>query len=220
MTPTTTDRPSTRPMWLTVALVAVLVAALGAGGCAPPNAIEIQTTAEFNKALENKKPVLMMFWKFGCASCMLLEGGFEKLATEYKGRIYAGRVMIMNLMFISPFPELQQKYEIGFVPVVILFQDGQEKQRWTVDYSMEKYEKALTALVGPPDRPGATTQPATQPTSQPESQPAETGNEPDELTALLQAATRAAASQPASQPATQPASQPATQPATQPAKAK
>lgn len=177
----------------------LLLTAAGCGG----NAVEIQTTAEFEKALQSDKPVLMMFWKFGCASCMLLEPGFEQLATEYKGRIFAGRVMIMNLIFLSPFPELQKKYEIGFVPVVILFQDGQEKQRWTVDYSMEKYEKALTALVGPPDKPGAASQPASRPASGP-------ADGPDEADAMIEAALKAAQA-----PATQPA--PSTQPATAPA---
>ena len=182
------------PLLLAVAML------LTAAGCSN-NAVEINTPAEFDKVLaETKQPVLILFWKFGCASCMFLEPGFEQLATEYKGRIFAGRVMIMNLMFLSPFPEVKAKYEIGFVPVVILFQDGQEKKRWTIEYSLAKYEKALTELVGPPDgKPGAATQPASQPA------------EPNEGDAMIEAALKAgdAAQAPSTQPATAPATQPA-----------
>ena len=198
MTPTTTDRPFAGAIHYALPLLLAFVFLLTAAGCAG-NAVELNTTAEFEKALQTDKPVIILFWKFGCASCMLLEPGFEKLATEYKGRIFAGRIMIMNLMFISPFPELQRKYEIGFVPVVILFQDGQEKQRWTIDYSMEKYEKALTALVGPPDKPRASSHPASHPASQPAG--------PDEADALIEAALKAsdAPQAPSTQPATAPA---------------
>ena len=199
MTPTTTDRPFAGTIHYALPLLLAIVFLLTAAGCAG-NAVEINTTAEFEKDLQTDKPVIILFWKFGCASCMLLEPGFEKLATEYKGRVFAGRIMIMNLMFISPFPQLQRKYEIGFVPVVILFQDGQEKKRWTIEYSLAKYEKALTELVGPPDgKPGAATQPASRPASQPA--------EPDEGDAMIEAALKAgdAAQAPSTQPATQPA---------------
>ncbi|MCY2924813.1 MAG: thioredoxin domain-containing protein [Planctomycetota bacterium] len=189
MTTMTADRNLIRTLRpsLPVLLAGLLLAA--AAGC-NNNAVELNTTAEFDKALQiTDKPVIVLFWKFGCASCMMLEPGFEKLATEYKGRIFAGRVMIMNLMFISPFPELQRKYEIGFVPVVILFENGQEKQ-------LEKYHKALTALVGPPDKPGAESQSASRPASQPAG--------PDEADALIEAALKAADAA-STQPATAPA---------------
>ncbi|MEI7836934.1 MAG: thioredoxin domain-containing protein [Planctomycetota bacterium] len=201
MTSTTIARPFAAAAHWGLPLLLAVAMLLTAAGCSN-NAVEINTPAEFDKVLaETKQPVLILFWKFGCASCMFLEPGFEKLATEYKGRIFAGRVMIMNLMFLSPFPEVKAKYEIGFVPVVILFQDGQEKQRWTVDYSMEKYEKALTALVGPPDKPGPASQPASRPASQP--------GEPDYM---AEAEAALAEAVPETQPA--PSTQPTTQPAT------
>ncbi|MCY2928929.1 MAG: thioredoxin family protein [Planctomycetota bacterium] len=199
MTLTTHGRPVAAALQSSLPLLLAVVLLLAAAGC-NNNAVELNTTAEFEKALQSDKPVIILFWKFGCASCMFLEPGFEQLATEYKGRVFAGRIMIMNLMFISPFPELQRKYEIGFVPVVILFQDGQEKKRWTIEYSLAKYEKALTELVGPPDgKPGAATQPASRPASQPA--------EPDEGDAMIEAALKAgdAAQAPSTQPATQPA---------------
>ncbi len=201
MTSVTTAHPFAAAAHWGLPLLLAAAMLLTAAGCSN-NAVEINTPAEFDKVLaETKQPVLILFWKFGCASCMFLEPGFEQLATEYKGRIFAGRVMIMNLMFLSPFPEVKAKYEIGFVPVVILFQDGQEKQRWTVDYSMEKYEKALTALVGPPDKPGAASQPASRPASQP--------GEPDYM---AEAEAALAEAVPETQPA--PSTQPTTQPAT------
>jgi len=111
------------------------------------------------------KPLLVDFWKFGCASCMSLEPVMDKLAQEYDGRVTVARFFMDHLWFEPTDWEVFKRYGFGFFPTVILFVNGQEQHRWVWDLEMKNYHEVLQPLVGPP-----TTQPATQPATRPSSE--------------------------------------------------
>ena len=127
----------------------VLAAAMTVGGCSS-RAVELDTAADFERTVQSDRPVLVMFWKWGCAACYSLDPCIDNLAAEYAGRATVAKLMILNLVFVSPVPEIQSRYEIYLVPTVILFVNGQEKERWTMNYNQASYKRALNAVVGPP----------------------------------------------------------------------
>lgn len=127
----------------------VLAAAMTVGGCGS-RAIELDTAADFERTIQSDRPVLVMFWKWGCAACYSLDPCIDNLAAEYAGRATVAKLMVLNLVFVSPVPEVQSRYEIYLVPTVILFVKGQEKERWTIHYNQASYERALNGVL---DRP-------------------------------------------------------------------
>lgn len=142
------------PRALSLPVVATIALAFLVGGCAEQKALTVGSEPEFNRTVDDShQPVLMMFYKEGCASCAVLEPGIDTLAQEYQGRAVVAKIMIMNLVFLSPAPAVKEKYDIGLVPVVILFLNGQERQRWTIDYNLDHYRKALNEVLGPAASP-------------------------------------------------------------------
>ncbi len=131
--------------------LAVALALLG-GGCATTHEFTVleepAEVAKFVKASD--QPVLLMFSKQGCPTCLILEPTMDTLATEYKGRAAVGKYTIYTFYFARTSSELIDKYDIGLVPTVILLVNGQEKNRWTAAYNIDTYRKALDQYVAPP----------------------------------------------------------------------
>ena len=134
----------------TVATACALLV-LAAGGCAGgPKAVSLKDAAEFKSLVTGAdKPVLVMFYKGGCASCIALEPTIDQLASEYEGRAVVAKYMILTFTFGVTSPELKEKYGVVFVPHVALLVNGQEKQHWIMEYSIDGYRKALNEAVGP-----------------------------------------------------------------------
>lgn len=136
----------------TMSVCVLAVFGLAAGGCGG-KAIVMQDAAQFNSTVQNSdQPVLMMFFKQGCASCAALEPTIDQLAREYEGRAVVGKIMVMTVAFFPPTQEVGQikdRYDVVFVPVVILFNKGQQVKRFDQDYSISDYRAALDAIVAP-----------------------------------------------------------------------
>ena len=47
---------------------------------------------------------------------------------------------------------MKERYGIVFVPHVVLFVNGREKQHWITEYSKTVYENALNEVLRPPAR--------------------------------------------------------------------
>jgi thioredoxin 1 len=134
----------------TLAACAVLAcAAMGCGGGS--NVLHINTTvADFDQVVQKAdKPVLVDFWKEGCASCGMLDPTIAQLADEYRGRAVVASFIAHHFAFDEPCHEINHRYDIGFVPTVILFVKGEEKHRWVMDYSIDAYRKELDKVVAP-----------------------------------------------------------------------
>jgi thioredoxin 1 len=96
---------------------------------------------------ETAKPVLVMFFKGGCASCAALEPAMDDLANEYKDRAVIAKFMILTFTFDVTSRELKDRYGVTFVPHVTLLVNGQEKGHWIMEYNKTVYENALNEAI-------------------------------------------------------------------------
>ena len=111
-----------------------------------------QDQAEFNSVVQTPdKPVLMMFFKGGCASCAALEPTMDTLAGEYEGRAVVAKIMIVQMDFMPAQPEIMKQYYMHIVPAAILFNHGQEVKRWYVNYNINDYRKGLDEAIQSPN---------------------------------------------------------------------
>lgn len=134
---------------MNVRVAACTLLAMLAGGCATEKAVVYDGLAEVEKVIaDSKKPVLLMFFKGGCASCAALEPTFDQLANEYKDRAVVAKFMILTFVFGVTSPELKDRYGVVFVPHVILTVNGQERQHWIMDYNIDDYRKGLDEALG------------------------------------------------------------------------
>ena len=140
---------------------AVLIAF--AGGCATGEELPlIKNEAEFQRlVLESKQPVIVEFSKDQCPTCVIAESELIKVSKEYAGRVKFYKFMLLD-RFLQPYsPLIRDTYNLQWVPSIVLFANGEEKQRWVWDYTGmgmglnvgDRYRKALTELVGPPAKP-------------------------------------------------------------------
>ncbi|MCX5685352.1 MAG: hypothetical protein NT049_16975 [Planctomycetota bacterium] len=76
----------------------------------------------------------------------------DDLAREYWGRIKVVRFMAMSRYFDVPSPAIRDKYDLTYIPTVILFDKGVEVDRWRLvvmedvyRYDLNKFLKARAA---------------------------------------------------------------------------
>ena len=91
--------------------------------------------------LKSKMPVLVDFWAEWCGPCRALAPIVEAVAKQYAG---AARVVKLN---VDDSPAVAQRYGIQGIPTLILFQDGEEKDRIIGAVSIETIARALDASV-------------------------------------------------------------------------
>ncbi len=138
------------------AVAAFAALAVLAGGCAGGKVTRIADEAAFQKiVLGADQPVLVDFYKGGCATCIPLDGVMDQLVEDYKGRAVVAKFETMTGFFGIPSRQIKEKYDIVFFPTAILFVNGQEKKRWIIRYDINRYRKELDQHV-----PASTTQTA------------------------------------------------------------
>ena len=135
---------------MSMRVIAGIGLAVLAGGCAGGKVTRIADEAAFQKiVLDANQPVLVDFYKGGCATCIPLDGVMDQLVDEYKGRAVIAKFQTMTLFFGIPSRELKEKHDIVFFPTAILFINGQEKKRWIIRYGISGYRKELDQHVPP-----------------------------------------------------------------------
>jgi thioredoxin 1 len=138
------------------AMAACAALAVLAGGCAGGRVTRIADEAAFQQIVINAdQPVLVDFYKGGCATCIPLDGVMDQLVEDYKGRAVIAKFETMTGFFGIPSRPIKERYDIVFFPTAILFVNGQEKKRWIIRYGINGYRKELDQVVSP-----ATTQTA------------------------------------------------------------
>ena len=127
-----------------LAIISIPLAAvvLLTAGCSSHSTL-IKNQDEFNRLLVSQQPVLVEFYKAGCPACATLEPGLDKLAKEYAGRVVFARFER------SPSKDIRDTYHIHRFPTVILFVNGQERNRWVYHLNLDDYRKALDGVAVP-----------------------------------------------------------------------
>jgi thioredoxin 1 len=133
-----------------IGLIACAIVVLAAGGCGPSKFKALTTQAEFEEqVLKADKPVLVDFFKGGCASCMFLDPCMDQLSEEYKDRVTFFKFEGMRFWLEIPCIEVIKRYRIGLYPTVLLFVNGKEKKRWAINYSGDAYRMVLDEVLAP-----------------------------------------------------------------------
>ena len=157
-----TNAPSKHRLTALAAMAFGAMLACLAGGCSNEKLTTVQNESEFMQlVLESKQPVMVEFSKDSCPTCDVVEPELVKVSKEYAGRIKCYKFMLLDRFFQPYSVTIRENYNLQWVPSVVLFVNGQEKQRWVWDYTGmgmglnvgDRYRHALTELVGPPASP-------------------------------------------------------------------
>lgn len=79
-------------------------------------------TESFDAAIKSGV-VLVDFWASWCGPCKMMAPNVEQIATEYQGKAIVGKVNV------DEYPELCERYGIMSIPTILVFKDGELKER-------------------------------------------------------------------------------------------
>jgi thioredoxin 1 len=86
--------------------------------------LPVATESNFDEeVMKAQELVLVDFWAPWCGPCLALAPAVEKMAGEYQGRL---KVVKTN---VDEYPNLAARFSIFSIPTLLLFRDGQEKDR-------------------------------------------------------------------------------------------
>ena len=75
------------------------------------------------EVLKSELPVLVDFWAEWCAPCKMIAPAVEELAKSYDGKMKFAKLDVDNNNKIA------LQYGVMSIPTLIIFKDGQEKER-------------------------------------------------------------------------------------------
>jgi thioredoxin 1 len=140
---------ATGPRAAGASLLACAILALLAAGCESRNLRPILNEADFQRqVLRADRPVVVDFYKGGgCPPCKMLLPILDQLADEYRGRVLFTSYEIISPFFQVTSEELKARYDIFYIPTVILFINGQEQKRWPLNFMIDDYRKVLDEVL-------------------------------------------------------------------------
>jgi thioredoxin 1 len=94
------------------------------------------------EVLRSSQPVLVDFWADWCMPCKALGPTIDELATEYAGKVKVGKVDT------DANQSLSAQFGISAIPTVILFQDGEIKERFVGLRTKKDFKASLDRIVG------------------------------------------------------------------------
>jgi len=92
--------------------------------------------------LQSNRPVLVDFWAQWCGPCRMLAPIVESLAKQY-----AGNAQVVKLN-VDDNPSAVQRYRIQAIPTLVLFQNGEEKDRMIGVTTKEAIARTIDVHLG------------------------------------------------------------------------
>jgi len=77
------------------------------------------------EVIKSNRLVLVDFWSLTCPPCLILGPIIEEIAKEFEDKAKIGKLNVMEN------PETTQKYQIVAIPTIIIFKNGEAKERET-----------------------------------------------------------------------------------------
>ncbi len=93
------------------------------------------------EVLSASEPVLVDVWAEWCMPCKALGPTIDELATEYAGKVKVGKVNTDNNQSLSA------RFGISAIPTVILFQNGQIRQKFVGLRSKKDFKMSLDQVL-------------------------------------------------------------------------
>jgi thioredoxin 1 len=106
------------------------------------NLREISDTDFETEVLQSAEPVLVDFWAPWCAPCRAIAPILEQLASENGGTL---KVVKVN---VDESPYVATNYQIGNIPTVMLFKDGQVFERFIGVQPKGRLQEAIDQAKG------------------------------------------------------------------------
>ena len=96
------------------------------------------TDANFEQEVLNSSgPVLVDVWAPWCAPCRAVGPAIDKVASHFRGQAKVGK---LNL---DENPGTPQEYQVGSIPTVLVFKDGEVVERLVGVHTESRYQQAI-----------------------------------------------------------------------------
>jgi len=93
------------------------------------------------EVLKSELPVLVDFWAEWCAPCKMIAPAVEELAKSYDGKMKFAKLDVDNNN------KTALQYGVMSIPTLIIFKDGQEKERIVGAVPKGQLEKKVVASI-------------------------------------------------------------------------
>jgi thiol-disulfide isomerase/thioredoxin len=100
----------------------------------------IEDDADLTGLLAASRPSAIIFYADWCPDCRRFKPSFSSLAKAY------GRNIQFLSVDVAKLPELEEKYVIGLIPTVLLFQEGKLTRTWEFVEAIDSYRQCFDQL--------------------------------------------------------------------------
>ncbi|MFH1855614.1 MAG: thioredoxin [Candidatus Omnitrophota bacterium] len=94
------------------------------------------------EVMKTDVPVLVDFWAEWCMPCKMIAPLLKEIAEEYRGKIKVCKVNVEEA------PVTSAEHNVMSIPTLIIFKDGEEKQKTVGAVSKEKIISMFKSYLG------------------------------------------------------------------------